>query len=155
MLKTKRGVVNPDSLPLCGCSCSNRLFLGGMLRVPCHLLHHPSTTARGMDAVSGASLCDPDEQGGTRPALLHGRVWGASRAKVAVGKAAVAGGRAPNSWRSAVHTRLISPSRVCAAGSQPPWWGGRAVSTHKRPPSSSLFHLRVPRRVSKLCCVLL
>lgn len=135
-------------------------FLGGMVRVPCHLLHHPSTTARGGDAVLGASRCDPDgylseEQGGTRPALLHGRVWGASRAKVAVGKAAVAGGRAPNSWRSAVHTRLISPSRVCAAGSQPPWWGGRAVSTHKRPPSSSAFHPRVPRGVSKLCCVLL
>lgn len=31
---------------------------------------------------------------------------------------------APNSWQSAVHTRLISPGRVCAAGASRPGRGG-------------------------------
>lgn len=70
----------------------------GMLR-----WEHPCITLMG---IRGAM--------GTRPALLHGGVQGVSREKVAVGKVAMAGGRAPDSCWSAVHTHALSRPAVFA-----------------------------------------
>lgn len=135
------------------------LIFWGRLHVPCGLPRHSSTVAGGGDAVVGASLCIPTgypkERGGTRAALLHGGVWAASRAKVTGGKAVAVGGWAPNSWRSAVHTHLISPGHVCAAGSQPPRWGGRTASTRRSPPAPVPFIPACQGGISKLFCVLL
>lgn len=153
MLKTKHRAVNPPSLPLHGCSQPYQLVFG-RLHVQQQLPHHtsmcsilpctplPCSRARAGDAAVGASLHHPDgypRSDGDEASFAARRGAGSEPGEGGCWEGGHGRGPGPGFLlECCAHTRLISPGRVCAAGSQLPRRGGQAASTHGSPPAPAL-----------------